>query len=31
VVVAHMRVRANLTERDANAVLHYLAENARSN
>jgi hypothetical protein len=31
VVVAHMRVRANLTERDANAVMHYLAENARSN
>jgi hypothetical protein len=31
VVVAHMRVRANLTERDANAVLHYLAGNARSN
>ena len=31
VVVAHMRVRANLTERDANAVLHYLADNARSN
>jgi hypothetical protein len=30
VVVSHMRVRANLTERDANAVLHYLAENARS-
>jgi hypothetical protein len=31
VVVSHMRVRANLTEQDANAVLHYLAENARSN
>lgn len=31
VVVAHMRVRANLTERDANAVMHYLAENARNN
>jgi mono/diheme cytochrome c family protein len=31
VVVAHMRVRANLTERDATAVMHYLAENARSN
>jgi hypothetical protein len=31
VVVAHMRVRANLTERDAIAVMHYLADNARSN
>jgi mono/diheme cytochrome c family protein len=31
VVVSHMRVRANLTERDAKAVMHYLAENARSN
>ncbi len=31
VVVAHMRVRANLTERDANAVMHYLADSARSN
>jgi mono/diheme cytochrome c family protein len=30
VVVSHMRVRANLTEGDAKAVLQYLAENARS-
>jgi hypothetical protein len=30
VVVSHMRVRANLTEIDAKAVLQYLAENARS-
>jgi len=30
VVVSHMRVRANLTEVDAKAVLQYLAENARS-
>jgi hypothetical protein len=30
VVVSHMRVRANLNARDANAVLLYLAENARS-
>jgi mono/diheme cytochrome c family protein len=30
VVVSHMRVRANLTESDAKAILHYLAENARS-
>jgi hypothetical protein len=30
VVVSHMRVRANLTEVDAKAVLLYLAENARS-
>jgi hypothetical protein len=30
VVSAHMRVRANLTARDANAVMHYLAENAKS-
>jgi cytochrome c553 len=30
VVVLHMRVRANLTEGDAKAILHYLAENARS-
>jgi hypothetical protein len=29
VVVSHMRVRANLTEVDAKAVLQYLAENAR--
>jgi hypothetical protein len=31
VVVSHMRVRANLTERDAKAVMHYLSENARGN
>ena len=31
VVVSHMRVRANLTARDANAVMHYLVESARSN
>jgi len=30
VVVSHMRVRANLTGTDANAILRYLAENARS-
>ena len=30
VVVSHMRVRANLTEVDAKAVLRYLAESARS-
>jgi hypothetical protein len=30
VVVSHMRVRANLSARDADAVLRYLAENARS-
>jgi len=30
-VVSHMRVRANLTARDANAVMHYLVESARSN
>ena len=30
VVVSHMRVRANLTATDANAILRYLAENARS-
>jgi hypothetical protein len=30
VVVSHMRVRANLTASDANAILRYLAENARS-
>ena len=30
VVVSHMRVRANLTESDAKAILRYLAENARS-
>ena len=29
VVVSHMRVRANLTASDANAILRYLAENAR--
>ena len=29
-VVSHLRVRANLTEVDAKAVLQYLAENARS-
>jgi hypothetical protein len=29
VVVSHMRVRANLSSGDANAVLLYLAENAR--
>ena len=31
VVVSHMRVRANLTERDAKAILRYLFETARSN
>jgi len=31
VVVSHMRVRANLTASDANAVMHYLVESARSN
>ena len=30
VVVSHMRVRASLTATDANAILRYLAENARS-
>ena len=30
VVVSHMRVRANLTEVDAKAVMQYLAESARS-
>jgi len=30
VVVSHMRVRANLSARDADAVMRYLAESARS-
>ena len=29
VVVSHMRVRANLTASDVNAILRYLAETAR--